>query len=104
MDHIKRVLPALFESIPEETGIGSFISYYCFLPRILNSASDALYCVKFLTILSELKVPKMNFLNTLSATLRSLMGAVQCCTLNESENIGIFIIELFRLMDKWTDV
>ena len=66
------------------------------------SPSDALYSIKFLKILVELRVPKINVLNIFAQIMKGIIPTIHCCTNNESENLGIFFMEWFQMIDRWT--
>lgn len=59
------------------------------------SPADALYSIKFLKMLIELRVPKINALHIFDRILSRIIPTVHCCTGNESENLGIFFMEWF---------
>jgi hypothetical protein len=64
------------------------------------SPSDALYSIKFLKMLVELKVPKISLLNIFTHLLKATT-TIHCCTNNEAENLGIFFMEWFQMIDRW---
>lgn len=67
------------------------------------SPADALYSINFLKILVELKVPNINFLNILAQILKGIIPTIHCCTNNESENLGIFFMEWFKMIGRFTN-
>jgi THO complex subunit 2 len=75
---------------------------YCFFPRMMHSAKDALYTFNFFKLLHKLKVPNYNILNVLGAILKCLVPVMHCCSEQEAECLGIFFTELFCLLNHWT--
>lgn len=67
------------------------------------SAADALYSFHFLKTLHSLRVPKFNFLQILAQILRGVVPSIQICTTAESDNLGIFFLEFFTLINEWAD-
>lgn len=66
------------------------------------SASDSLYAFHFIRMLAQYRVPKFNILQTLAQVLKCIVPSMHCCTINESDNLGIFFLELFSLINEWT--
>lgn len=102
MAFLKDKLAGFFEQIKDEAEISVFLLQHCIYPRLMMSPSDALYSFKFLVILVELRVPKLNVLNVLAQVLKGIIPTIHCCTNNEAENLGIFLMEYFQLIDRWT--
>jgi hypothetical protein len=67
------------------------------------SPGDALFCIKFLQILVELKVSKINILNIFARIMKGIIPTIHCCTSNESENLGVFFMEWFKMIDRWSN-
>lgn len=42
-----------------------------------------------------MKVPLFNMLHTLGQILKGILPCLHCCTEKESENLGIFFMEIF---------
>jgi THO complex subunit 2 len=102
MAMLKENLVPYFNDIPDGGGISQFFVQYCLYPRLMFSPSDALYSIKFLKILVELRVPKINVLNIFAQIMKGIIPTIHCCTNNESENLGIFFMEWFQMIDRWT--
>ena len=96
-------LPGFFSQIKEETSVSTFLVQHCLYPRLMLSPSDALYAINFLKMLVQLKVPKINVLNIFAQIMKGIIPTINCCTNNESENLGIFFMEWFQMIDRWTD-
>lgn len=84
------------ESITDEE-IESFIQY-CIIPRCLQSSSDAIFSVRFITNSFDIKTSQRilsllfssNIINTIIFTLTPV----------ESENFGIFFAEIFNYFER----
>ncbi|KAL4451471.1 hypothetical protein ABPG75_007133 [Micractinium tetrahymenae] len=74
---------------------------YCVMPRMLNSPADALYCARFLKKVHELDVPNFNLLTTLNYVMREFGFLVRVFTAREATNFGIFLNEVFALVERW---
>jgi len=103
MQWLKTNLNQYFTTIKEEREMGAFFVQNCLYPRLMFSPSDALYSIKFIKMLVDLRVPKINFLNIFCQIIMGIIPTIHCCTNNESENLGIFFMEWFRMIDRWTD-
>ncbi len=68
---------------------------------MMFSASDAMYAINFLKILRDHRVPNFNILYTLGTILKGIVPCIHFCTDNESEYVGIFFLELFKLINHW---
>lgn len=104
MDFLSRKLLECFENIEEENliNLSTVFIQYCLYPRLMFSASDALYAINFLKTLHQHRVPNFNILHTLGQILKCIVPCIHCCTEKESENIGIFFLELFALINHWS--
>ena len=69
---------------------------------MLHSAKDALYSFHFFKLLHKLRVPNFKILQFLIAILKCVMPAMHCCSEAEAENLGIFFLELFGLLNHWS--
>lgn len=110
-EYLKVKLPQLFEAqtvaekqdnqgqVNETTN--AFLQY-CIYPRLLHSAKDALYTFNFFKTLHRLRVPNFKILKFLIQILRCVMPAMHCCSEAEAENLGIFFLELFGLLNHWS--
>lgn len=82
--------------------VSQFFTQYCLYPRLMFSPADAVYSIKFLKILVDLRVPKINVLNIFAQIMKAIIPTIHCCTMDESENLGIFFMEWFDLINWWT--
>lgn len=104
MEFLQKQLASCLEKIEEDNLIhlsNAFIQH-CIYPRLLFSAADALYAISFLKVLINLRVPNFNILHILGNILKGILPCVHCCTEKESDNLGIFFMELFQLINHWT--
>jgi len=53
-------------------------------------------------MLHRLRVPNFKILKFLIAILKCVMPAMHCCSEAEAENLGIFFLELFGLLNHWS--
>lgn len=102
LQFLRQRLPGLFDDIEDETGVSPFLTQYCLYPRLMFSPADAVFSIKFLKILVDLRVPKLNILNIFAQILKGIIPTIHCCTNNESENLGVFFMEWFNMIDRWT--
>lgn len=102
MAWLREKMSSLFSQIENEWGVSSFFTQYCLQPRIMFSPADAVYSIRFLKVLVDLRVPKINVLNIFARIMNAIIHTINCCTLDESENLGIFFMEWFQLIDRWT--
>ena len=66
------------------------------------SPCDAIFGLKFVKILIDLKVQNFNILDLNSSILNGILPTINCCTVNEIENLGLFFMEWFLMLDRWT--
>ena len=96
MKFLRENMAGFFNEITGKLDLSSlFFWNACLVPRILFSPQDALYSIKFLKILVSLKVPNLSLLKLFSHMLILLIPCLHCCTSNEAEGIGIFLVEWF---------
>jgi len=72
---------------------------HCLTPRVRQSPSDSIFCLAFIAKMVELVIDKANVLHIFSQINKIFYPIVQCCTNKESENIGLFLSELFHLLE-----
>jgi len=99
---LRERLSGHFAQIEDEMGVSHFFTQYCLYPRLMFSPADAVYSIKFLKILVDLRVPKINVLNIFAQIMKGIIPTIHCCTNNESENLGVFFMEWFNMIDRWT--
>ncbi|SGZ54094.1 CIC11C00000004489 [Sungouiella intermedia] len=77
----------------------------CVLPRAVHSSFDALFSARFLFFLRELRTPNYSVIGALSIIFskRLLFGTLFTCTPTEAENLGLFVSEILKVLNSWTD-
>eukprot|EP00347_Sterkiella_histriomuscorum_P008986 403342964 len=105
-EFLAKRLPECFQNIDQGSQYdwSTLFIQYCLYPRIMFSATDSLYTFNFFKMLHKHRVPYFNILNTLGQILKGIVPAIHCCTEKESENLGVFFLELFQLIDYWSKV
>ena len=100
---LKRMLKETFEELDQDKmlNFSSAFLQYCIYPRLMFQTSDALYSFHFLKTLFLYRVPNFNMLKTIADILKMIMPSIHCCTIVESDNLGIFFLELFTLINEW---
>ncbi|CDW79776.1 tho complex subunit 2-like [Stylonychia lemnae] len=102
-EFLAKQLPKCFETIEDDFQVNwsTVFIQHCLYPRIMFSATDSLYAINFIKKLHKHKVPNFNILSTLGQILKSVAPTIHCCTEEESQNLGVFFLELFQLIDQW---
>jgi THO complex subunit 2 len=102
-EFLKRKLKETFEKIDQEKmlNFSAVFIQYCIYPRLMFQVSDALYSFHFLKTLYMHRVPNFNMLKAIAEILKSILPSIHCCTSAESDNLGIFFLELFTLINEW---
>lgn len=75
----------------------------CFLPRLLMSPLDAYYTSKFFFFIHSTGTPgfrTIGFLDQLFSE-KTLTNVIYSCSNRESENLGRFLNEIFRVLHEW---
>jgi len=93
----------MFSSISVSSDVTLYLIQYCIYPRLSFSPGDAIFSVKFIKKLQELNIDTINILQLLGKLLLGILPTFQCCTEKESHCIGIFFLELFKLLRHWAD-
>lgn len=75
----------------------------CVLPRAIHSSFDALYTAKFLFFLHRLGTQNFSLFGALATIFRGklLFGTLFTCTSTEAENLGLFVSEVFKVLNSW---
>jgi hypothetical protein len=102
-EFLKKKLKETFEEIDQEKMLhfSAVFIQYCIYPRLMFQTSDALYSFHFLKTLFLYRVPNFNMLKAIAEILKSILPSIHCCTSVESDNLGIFFLELFTLINEW---
>lgn len=82
--------------------LSTVLIQYCFFPRLMHSAKDALFSFQFYKMLHKLRVPNFNFLSFFGQILKCIVPAIHFCSEDEAENLGIFFLELFKQLSYWS--
>lgn len=103
-DFLKRKLKESFEQITDENliNLSTVFIQYCIYPRMMFSTQDSLFSFHFFRTLHHHRVPNFNILHTLAQFLKSIVPSIHCCTTVESDNLGIFFLEVFTLINEWS--
>lgn len=106
---MKQKIPDLFKN--QQSGesnqnnmneLSTVLIQYCFFPRLMHSAKDALFSFQFCKLLHKLRVPNFNFLSFFGQILKCIVPAIHLCSEEEAENLGIFFLELFKQLHYWS--
>jgi len=73
----------------------------CIYPRCMQGPDDALYCVRFILILHEMKTPGFGTLQLLDSMIIVLSRALFGLTEGEAANVSILLFETWKLVSKW---
>ncbi|XP_029643856.1 THO complex subunit 2 [Octopus sinensis] len=73
----------------------------CIFPRCCLTASDALYCAKFIYILHEQKTPNFSTLICCDRIFCDITYTVTSCTENEAHRYGRFLCAALETILKW---
>ena len=109
MNFLKEKLSTFFKQMPAHQFESSiFLIQNCIYPRILMSPADALYSINFLRLLISLRVPNINVRDILTQIFRGksfqgIIPTIHCCTEKEAENLGIFLIKFFEMVNGYTN-
>ncbi|XP_030836802.1 THO complex subunit 2 isoform X1 [Strongylocentrotus purpuratus] len=73
----------------------------CVFPRCCFSASDALYCAKFVLTVHKLKTPNFSTLLCYDRVFQDITYTVASCTENEAIRYGRFLCAMMETVMKW---
>mmetsp|Transcript_11861 Transcript_11861/g.21788 ORF Transcript_11861/g.21788 Transcript_11861/m.21788 type:complete len:1487 (+) Transcript_11861:406-4866(+) len=74
----------------------------CFLPRLLFSPQDALYCARFAKLMHDRSVPGFSTLFFYDKAIQYAGANIHCVTEHEAGNLGIFLKDVFVTLAGWT--
>ena len=83
--------------------LSSIMLQYCFFPRLLHSAKDALFSFQFLKLLHKLRVPNFYILDIIINVLKCILPVIHCASEEEADNLGIFFLEFFKQLNHWSN-
>lgn len=76
----------------------------CFYKRLLFSPEDAIYCARFFEMILRLqKLPYWNVIKNIKKFVALIIPSIHCITKKEAYNVGIFLFEIFQLIEGWFD-
>ncbi|XP_071787081.1 THO complex subunit 2-like isoform X1 [Asterias amurensis] len=108
VEHCQRVLARLksecdnwftARSTKNET-ITQFLQL-CIFPRCCFTASDALYCAKFVLTVHQLKTSNFSTLLCYDRVFQDITYTLASCTENEASRYGRFLSEMLKTVQKW---
>ena len=73
----------------------------CIFPRAIFSASDAVYCAKFVRWMHSLQTPNFSTILYYDRVLNDITGTVTSCTEHEASRYGRFLCETLQIISKW---
>ncbi|XP_071489382.1 THO complex subunit 2-like [Diadema antillarum] len=73
----------------------------CVFPRCCFSASDALYCAKFVLTVHQLKTPNFSTLLCYDRVFQDITYTVASCTENEASRYGRFLSAMMETVMRW---
>ncbi|XP_013410006.1 THO complex subunit 2-like [Lingula anatina] len=107
-EHVQRVVARLKGEkdnwIPARSTKNDTITQFlqvCIFPRCCFTASDAVYCAKFIEVLHELKTPNFSTLICYDRIYCDITYTVACCTENEAHRYGRFLCAAFETIMRW---
>lgn len=76
---------------------------HCFFPRLILSATDALYAFKMFKFLHSSGTPNFRTMGVIDHLFREkkMTSLIFLCTAKEAENLGRFLNELLRDLSRW---
>jgi THO complex subunit 2 len=73
----------------------------CIFPRCRFTATDAIFCAKFVYMLHTQQTPNFSTLLFLDRTFSDISYSVACCTENEVRRYGRFLGAILEIVSKW---
>ena len=74
---------------------------YCLFPRCIFTASDALFCAKFVYLLHMLKTPNFSTLICYDRIFGDISYTMCSCTENEASHYGRFLCSVLETVMRW---
>lgn len=74
---------------------------YCLFPRCIFTASDALFCAKFVYLLHMLKTPNFSTLICYDRIFADISYTMCSCTENEASHYGKFLCSVLETVMSW---
>ncbi|KAG7282682.1 hypothetical protein CRUP_017608 [Coryphaenoides rupestris] len=95
LEHVQRSI----QSTKNET-ITKFLQL-CLFPRCIFSASDAVYCARFVELVHQQKTPNFCTLLCYDRVFSAIIYTVASCTENESRRYGRFLCCMLETVTRW---
>ena len=107
-EHVTKVIHRLenekkhwFESNVNKIDVTTNFLQHCLIPRCKFTASDALYCAKFVHFLHCLKTPNFSTLICLDRIFGDISNTMSSCTENEANHYGRFLCAILAIVMQW---
>ncbi|CAH3126788.1 unnamed protein product [Porites lobata] len=107
-DHNQRVMASLKHErdswLPAKATKSETITQFlqlCMFPRCVFTASDAVYCAKFVHMLHNLKTPNFSTLLCFDRVFSDISYTVASCTENEASRYGRFLCSMLEIVMRW---
>jgi len=73
----------------------------CLFPRCIFTATDAIFCAKFVSIIHSLKTPNFSTLICFDRIFCDITYTVTSCTENEAQRYGRFLAAMLETANRW---
>ncbi|RWS14898.1 THO complex subunit 2-like protein, partial [Dinothrombium tinctorium] len=107
-EHVRRVKQRLekekeqwFQSKVAKMEMTTQFLQHCLFPRCIFTATDALYCAKFVHLLHTIKTPNFSTLICYDRIFGDISYTMCSCTVNEANHYGRFLCALLETVMKW---
>lgn len=87
--------------IPQDCAIAIELVQKGIYPRLLCSPSDALYCACFIETIMRLQISDFPVFEIIFQCIKLILPCIHCCTEGEAINIGLFFLELLKILTMW---
>eukprot|EP00096_Caligus_rogercresseyi_P010937 TRINITY_DN413_c0_g2_i2.p1 TRINITY_DN413_c0_g2~~TRINITY_DN413_c0_g2_i2.p1 ORF type:complete len:747 (-),score=245.03 TRINITY_DN413_c0_g2_i2:223-2463(-) len=110
-EHVERIMARLREErdswflsrsvrLAKNETITTFLQL-CLFPRCIFTASDAIYCAKFVQVIHMLKTPNFSTLICFDRIFCDITYTVTSCTENEANRYGRFLAAMLEIVMRW---
>ncbi|XP_015792338.1 THO complex subunit 2 [Tetranychus urticae] len=107
-EHVRRVRQRLekerdqwFQSKLAKMEMTTQFLQHCLFPRSIFTATDALYCAKFVHLLHTIKTPNFSTLICYDRIFGDISYTMSSCTENEANHYGRFLCALQETVMRW---
>ncbi|KAK3741029.1 hypothetical protein RRG08_005719 [Elysia crispata] len=108
VEHVERVMARLekekelwFPTGTLKSEMTTNLLQYCLFPRCCFTASDAVYCGHFISVLHKLETPNFSTLITYDRVFNDITYTVTSCTENEARRYGRFLCSALETVMRW---